>query len=111
MTAQTSSFEPTWAIVELMGHRRIAGMVSEQSIGGASMVRVDVPETSNQPAFTQFYGGQALYCLTPTTEEIARAVAERSCARPVERYELKPLPEPVHHDDDDPEIDDPFAVE
>ena len=32
-----------WAIVEIFGHQRIAGKVTEQTIGGCSFVRVDVP--------------------------------------------------------------------
>jgi hypothetical protein len=100
------TFQPTWAILELMGHRRLGGMVSEATIGGASMIRIDVPETPNQPAFTQYYGGSALYCLTPTTEEIATAVAERSVERPVSRYELKPLPAPVIREEDYSDDDD-----
>lgn len=30
-----------WAIVELMGHRRLAGFVREVSMFGASMLRLD----------------------------------------------------------------------
>jgi hypothetical protein len=32
-----------WAIVEVFGHRRLAGRVSEVTIAGAKMLRVDVP--------------------------------------------------------------------
>jgi len=41
--SDSKTFE-SWAIVEVMGHRQFAGYVSEQAIGGASFVRVDVPE-------------------------------------------------------------------
>ncbi len=34
----------TWAVVEVMGHNTYAGRVTEQAIGGASFIRVDVPE-------------------------------------------------------------------
>jgi hypothetical protein len=36
------------AVVELFGHQRIAGKVTEQSIGVATFIRIDVPETSAQ---------------------------------------------------------------
>ena len=39
---KTETFEH-WCIVELFGHQRIAGKVSEQTIGGGAFVRVDVP--------------------------------------------------------------------
>lgn len=32
-----------WCIVESFGHERIAGRVTEQTIGGCSFIRVDVP--------------------------------------------------------------------
>lgn len=32
----------TWAILELMGHRRLAGFITEQEIGGSAMLRLDV---------------------------------------------------------------------
>jgi len=32
-----------WAILEIMGHTRIAGRVTEQALGGSALIRVDVP--------------------------------------------------------------------
>ena len=32
-----------WAIVELFGHRKLGGRVSEAMIGGAAMIRIDIP--------------------------------------------------------------------
>ncbi|MFH0899046.1 MAG: hypothetical protein V2A73_00300, partial [Pseudomonadota bacterium] len=63
-----------WAILELLGHRRLAGYVTEQEIAGAGLLRIDVPGDDGVVA-TQFYSPASLYCMTPTTEEIARAVA------------------------------------
>ena len=66
----------SWAIVELFGHQQIAGYLSEQTIGGTTFLRVDVPETSRAAAYTKLYGAGAIYAITPTTEELARAAAE-----------------------------------
>lgn len=74
-----------WAIVELMGHRVIAGKVSEASQYGAAMLRVDVPGRDGGLAITQFYGGNAIYALTPCDEDMAQQTLRR-------RYDL---PEPV----------------
>lgn len=85
-----------WAVLELMGHRRLAGRVSEETIGGAAFIRIDVPGGA-----TQFYAPGAVYCITPTSEEIARQFAEGNKPRPVERYEL-PAPierQPVEDED------------
>lgn len=75
----------SWGILELMGHRRLGGFVSEATIGGASMIRIDVPST---PPATQFYAPSALYCFTPTAEAIARAFATRHAPQPVQVWEL-----------------------
>lgn len=82
-----------WAILELMGHRRLAGKISEQTIGGASFIRIDVPEASGGLPATQIYSPAAVYCITPVSEEVARAVASRNRPEPVHRWEL-PAPKP-----------------
>lgn len=78
-----------WAVVELMGHRRIAGHVSEAAQYGTAMIRIDVPTTEGPP-ITQFYGGASIYCLSPVTEDVARAVARRNKPAPVSPYEILP---------------------
>ena len=76
----------TFAIVELFGHARIAGRVSEQVIAGQGFVRVDVPANEQYPAFTRMYGTGAIYSITPVDESIARAAAAGMRERPVMIY-------------------------
>jgi hypothetical protein len=99
--ADESTYEG-WAILELMGHRRLAGYVQEVELAGHGMIRLDVPADSDQNGetfqATQFYSPGSVYCLTPTTEEIARA-ASRPPA-PAHRWEL-PRAEPR----EDPRLD------
>lgn len=83
----SEAFE-SWAIVEIMGHQTYAGLVSEQVVGGTAFVRVDIPETEGQPAFTKLFGGASIYCITPTTEPIARAMAKRYSRPPLNLYDL-----------------------
>ena len=64
------------ALVELFGHARIAGLVTEQTIAGQGFIRVDVPETKRSPAFTKLFGPSAIYSMTPVTEEMAQRIAE-----------------------------------
>ncbi|RTL03724.1 hypothetical protein EKK58_12240 [Candidatus Dependentiae bacterium] len=85
-----------WAVVEIMGHKRFAGHVTEQSVGGAGFIRVDVPEISLRagevlPAFTKFFGAGSIYSLTPCTEETARKFAASFRAEAFARYELPRL--------------------
>lgn len=85
--SQQSTRFDDWAIVELMGHRRLAGRVQETRLGGADVLRIDVP--AGDGFTTQFYGGSALYCLTPTTESVARQIAAAGATpEPVHRWEL-----------------------
>jgi len=83
-----------WAILELMGHRRLGGTVRDETLAGAAFIRIDVPRVEGVEAFTQFYAPGAVYCITPTTEAIARGVASRLAVQPVSRYELPALPGP-----------------
>jgi hypothetical protein len=95
---QPASEAVGWAIVELMGHRRLAGYVTEQEFAGTKLLRLDIyegpePQTLQEaeaakPTATQFYGGSAIYCITPTTEETARAVAAARTHEPVQRWQL-----------------------
>jgi len=75
-----------WCVVELMGHVRMAGLVTEVELFGSKQGRIDIP---NGDGFvTQYFNGSSLYRLTPTTEEIARAVAISNQPEPVHRWEL-----------------------
>ena len=75
-----------------MGHRRLAGLVSRVEVAGFGMLRLDVPGRDEGTVATQYYSPSSLYCLTPTTEEVARGFATRNRPAPVARFELDPPP-------------------
>ncbi len=77
-----------WAIVEIMGHKRYAGRVSEQVIGGASFVRVDVPESGERQAFSKMFGAQSIYCITPVSEDAAKVAASQLEEQPMSEWDL-----------------------
>ena len=77
-----------WTILELLGHRRLGGYVTEVNIAGAGFLRIDVPGPAGSPVATQFYPPGSVYCLTPVAETMARAVALRNQPEPVSRWEL-----------------------
>lgn len=93
-----------WMIVEMLGHRKVAGFVTEQQIAGVGFLRIDVP-ASLDPAdgvvATQFVAQASLYALTPVSEEIARQVALSHRPRPVERWELPALVGGERRDDEE----------
>jgi hypothetical protein len=94
MPEETRPYEG-WAIVELMGHRRLAGRVSQAEQYGVAMLRLDVPPTEGAQAATQFYGGSSIYCVTPVSEDVARRVAECNSPAPVHTWELLRPAQPI----------------
>lgn len=80
-----------FAIVELFGHNRMAGKVSEQSIGVATFIRVDVPETTTQPKFTRLLNPNSIYAINPVTEEVANQMAEMITAKPIESWDIQTM--------------------
>lgn len=78
-----------WAIVDVMGHQRYVGRVSEQVVAGQGFVRVDVPGTDTTAPWTKLIGTSSIYAITPVSEEIATAMAKRQAA-PVQPFELTP---------------------
>jgi hypothetical protein len=77
-----------WAVVELFGHSKIAGLCSEQSIAGTTMLRVDVPETKMNPSFTRFLGGASIYAINPVTEDVVKFIAEQLNMKPIESWDI-----------------------
>lgn len=76
-----------WGLVELMGHQRVAGRLSEQPLGGGNLLRVDVP---NGESFrTAYYGASAIYAVHITDEAAARAIAANIGTRPPYAFELE----------------------
>ena len=96
-----------WCILELMGHRRLAGLVTEQQIAGHGFLRLDVPGEGDAWSASQWYSPTSVYCITPTTEEIARKLAAGNRPRPAARWELEPVkPQPDDGEDEDEDEDD-----
>lgn len=106
----------TWGIVEVMGHLKLAGHLTEQQVAGSALLRVDVPESEGRPAFSRLFGAGSIYSITPTTEEVARGVADTLRAAPLTAWDLpddwkqkiRGLPAPTKerkYEDDDPDGD------
>lgn len=86
----TEKFE-LWCVVELFGHQKIAGLCTEQNIAGTNMLRVDVPETTLQPAFTRFLGSSAIYAINPVDEVTARHYAQNLQVKPIDAWDIQAL--------------------
>ena len=77
-----------WVILELMGHRRLAGRVREVQVAGAGFLRLDIPATGGHGEQTQYISPSSVYAMHPTTQEIATAAAANFRPQPVSRWEL-----------------------
>ena len=82
-----------FAIVDLFGHQRLAGKVTEQTVGSSTFVRIDVPETKSQPAFSRLVNPTAIYSINPATEEVVNYMAENLCVKPIESWDIRKLQE------------------
>lgn len=107
MTDTDTEFQG-WVILELMDHQRLGGYLKAEAIAGFSFLRIDVYGTNGEAILTQFYPPNAVYCLTPTTEEIAKAFGDRHQPQPVTRFDLPQMKVPSmaevyggNEDDDD----------
>ena len=90
-----------WCVLELMGHRKLAGWISDD----AGLVRVDVylqdpgiDRPQVRPIATQWYGQAAIYCITATTKANCLALTKSHQPQPIGRWEL---PERAGLDDAD----------
>jgi hypothetical protein len=79
-----------WAVLELMGHRRLAGHVTEVEVAGTKFLRIDIPGRDGR-FNTQIYSPGSVYCITPTSEITVRQVAEHTQPEPIYRWELQPV--------------------
>ena len=115
MTTTSTSMFPCWAIVEVMGHQRYAGMVHEQQVAGTGMIRIDVPAVAQEgrcdqlEPYTKLVGVASIYALTPCTEETARQYAAMIRKRPFELYDVPRIGSSAastsDHDDFDENLD------
>jgi len=104
--AQDDQAQPKqWAIVEVMGHGRVAGAISQQVFGGANLVRVDVPavtidETTWRnggdattsrviPAHSRSLGAAAIYSINWCDELAATVAAQSIKHEPISPYSLQ----------------------
>ena len=118
-TTQTESID-VWACLELMGHVRCFGRVTEEEHFGQKLGRIEIP-ISDTEFTTQFFGGSSVYRLSPCDEETARKGAgyrrpqiseyvERSPYVPGGDFEMRHRPfDEVAQDydrDDESDVDD-----
>lgn len=83
----------SWAIIELFGRTRLAGLVSEKTVAGDGFLQIQVPATKYQPEFSKFIKPSAVYAITPVTEETARYTAEQINTAPIMPWDVRKVVE------------------
>ena len=119
----------TWAVVELLGHLKLAGRLTEEEKFGSKLGRLDIPFNrtceacagTGQAAFmsaepcpsckgtkvesgfmTRYFGGASVYSISVVSEEVARHVAQVAAPAPVSQWDFpkRALPAPEDRDDE-----------
>lgn len=68
-----------WAIIEIMGHLRLAGRIAEEDCFGAKLLRIDRPYEAKGGEIvwvTSYHNGSVIYQLRLCDEATARATAQ-----------------------------------
>lgn len=75
----TANLGGEWAIVEILGRRVHAGLVTEVERFGAKMVRIDVPIDGDPGGWaTHYYNPTAIFSYTPADEAKVRLANSRA---------------------------------
>lgn len=75
----------TWAIVEIMGHNKMAGRYSFEN----GLHRVDVPTDDLKKFHTKLVGTGSIYMIHFCDEDAARMMARQFAPKPIGTWELK----------------------
>lgn len=81
-----------YAVIEMMGHRKIVGKITESDIAAGVLLKVTVLSKDGKPDRTEYIGLASIYCLTIVTEEVALAVAASNSPEPTWAWNIPQRP-------------------
>jgi hypothetical protein len=67
-----------YAVVEIMGRRTRAGVISDAQLGGATLLRIEHPTASDHSGaepVTEYYASSAIFAIRPCSRDEAVQVA------------------------------------
>lgn len=122
MQDETASTAPetqldTPAVVQLLGHHRIAGHLRTVSLAGKSFFQLSIPAHNSRPAHTRFISPSAVYDIQPVDEAAMLAVLPTCNDSPVnailmdhfrQEFARRSTPAPAITSGDTDNDDDPF---
>lgn len=71
-----------YAVIEMMGHRKIVGKITESDIAAGNLLKVTVLGKDGLPSRTEYIGTGSIYCLTIINEEVAKLAAAANAPEP-----------------------------
>jgi hypothetical protein len=82
-----------FVLLELFGHLRIVGMLSQKAVGSEVLLRIDVPNLTSsgqviREGFTRYFNPKAVYSMTPISEEVLLKLLPSIDGTPVEARAL-----------------------
>lgn len=77
-----------FAVVEMMGHRKIAGAIKQSELAPGALIRVDVFGTNGEIERTEHVGSSAIYDITICSEQTAKAAAIAHNPQPSFAYDI-----------------------
>ena len=77
-----------FAVVEMMGHRKIAGEIKQSELAPGALIRVDVFGANGEIERTEHVGSSAIYDITICSEQTAKAVAVANSPVPSFAYDV-----------------------
>jgi hypothetical protein len=82
-----------WMLIEIMGHKKLAGLVTEEERFDTVMLRIDIPthidfEEKATHYITQYYHHNAIFSATPINQTDALALAGIYRPNPFTKFDL-----------------------
>ena len=91
-----------WCVVELFGHQRMAGRLTEKPKGSTVFFQIDVPDKNGMVRYSRIINASSIYAINPTTREAVLRICNKpgyDTNRPAVPY----VPVPDHPKDPIPE--------
>jgi len=90
-----------FAMVELMGHQKMVGKVTEVNIAGKGFIRIGVLDPTGKVAFTRDVNPDSVYAINPIDKNACILYAQKHAQQPVVPYSISPevvreLANPAH---------------
>ena len=91
LTELLDSPQPFYAMIELMGHARVVGLVTETKLAGAGFLQVDILDPEGKISFQRYIAPQAVYQISPIGREMAIELCGRWDQSRIESYDVPEL--------------------